>query len=332
MAERDVSAIASEDDLWDLLESLMDGSVSGRARVYLDGWSPEILYFPDEPTGHTISPAAAKAVTDLHKSLSRSYAFLAYGTNNAGLLRIDDKKLLDIRFVVTDGSSGLDLEDYVLEAILSGLTEKMTGAQITITIVLFLVLYFSQSFARHWVNSVYEQKRHDRSAGERVQLSEQETRRAEILANALREHPNLAPMQDYSDDARRSLISAARAYPRSRVLGADLTAEEARIILSSDREQGVGRRIDGRFEVARINTEVDDGHLFRLKATDSSVEIDAQATRIDLPQEDIHLLFQAAESKENVSVLINAWVVGERIVKATVVRVEKVNGGENDDT
>ncbi len=323
MATSDVVKIPSEDELWTLLQALLNGTADGRSAVELKGWRPELLYFPEEPTGHTVSPSVARAITEFHRSLSRSYAYLAYGQANASILLQDDKKLLDVRFLITDGSSGVSIEDLVVDAIISGLIGKMSGEEITVTIVVFLLLYFSHSVGRHWINQAYEAKRHVRSAEEREKLSAEETRRAEIMAAALTQHPQLAPLQDVSEEAKRGLVSAARSYPHSRVIGADLTSKEAGVILSREREKGIGRRIDGLFEIARINPEYEDGYFFRLKRADTGDEIEAEANYSELPQEDIHLLFDVAENKGGINALVNAWFIGDRIVRARIVRVNK---------
>ena len=57
MATSDVVKIPSEDELWTLLQALLNGTADGRSAVELKGWRPELLYFPEEPTGHTVSPS-----------------------------------------------------------------------------------------------------------------------------------------------------------------------------------------------------------------------------------------------------------------------------------
>jgi len=72
-----------------------------------------------------------------------------------------------------------------LTGIADGLIEKMTGEQITLIVVVYFLLFFGQSFARSWVEKHYEQKCHDREAREREKVSDEETRRAQIMADAL---------------------------------------------------------------------------------------------------------------------------------------------------
>lgn len=247
------------------------------------------------------------------------------------LLSVEDQRLLDIRFLITDGSSGVELEDKIIEAVVMGLIAKMTGDQITITIVIFLVLYFSSSFGRYWISQAYEARKQDRTAGEREKLSEEETKRAQILADALTKKSDLEGLRLASIEVKKDLVSAARSFDRSRVLGADLTSEEARVILSKDREKSVGRRIDGEYDVARIVTEQDAPFGFRLKNLKTGEEFDARADEGEIPSEDIHSLFQAAEHRTSVFVSVNGRYVGDRLASANIVRVTPLNGGSPDD-
>jgi len=263
--------VASEDQLWDILEAqLSDTEQIPGTGFSISGWGPELLYLPEEPIGHSVSPSVARAITDFHRSLSRSYAYLAYGQANAIFLRQDDRELLDVRFVVTDGSSGLEVADWIIDTLIAGLIGKMTGDHITVATAVFLVLYFTHSYGKHWISKRYEEKRQAHEAEERERLGAQEIRRMEILSDVLTKHPHLKPLQDGAEDAKMGLVNAARNFNRSRVQGANLTAQEAKIIVSRQREERKGRRIDGLFEISRINPEHEAGHLFRLSVCPAS--------------------------------------------------------------
>jgi len=325
----DIFPAPSEDELWELLRRLLEDpkAVASIRRISIKGWRPELFYLPDEPIGHSLSPSVAQAITEFHRQLQRSYAYLAYGETRATLLSAEDRRLLDVRFIATDGSSGLEVADEIVDALVLGLIGKMSGEQITLAILVFLLLFFSQSFGRYWINEHYSLKRRNEESDERMRLSEQETERAKIMATALSQHPELAPLKDGSDGAKMSLVKAAKNFDRSRVQGADLTAKEARIITKQAKAEGEGRRIDGLFEIARINPEYEEGHIFRLKREDSDDEFEAQANYSELTSEDIHILYKAAENKSYVYAFVNAWFIDGRITRATIVRVNEPDEG-----
>jgi hypothetical protein len=64
--------ISSEKDLWSLLEALRTGESAVGSSVHIEGWRPELLYFPDEPLGHSVSPSTARAIVEFHRSLQRA--------------------------------------------------------------------------------------------------------------------------------------------------------------------------------------------------------------------------------------------------------------------
>lgn len=102
--------IAGEAELWELLEGLTSGRIKEDevTDIQLSGWNPEILYFPGETVGHSIRPSVAGALSEFHASIGRAYAFVAYGRPDARLLKNEDRAVLDLAFLVKDGSSGID--------------------------------------------------------------------------------------------------------------------------------------------------------------------------------------------------------------------------------
>jgi hypothetical protein len=101
----DIAVVPAEDDLWSLLERVLTAvDVPEPDALRILSWRPRLLYFPDAEMGHTVTPSIARAIGGFHSSLSKSYAYLAYGQPNARFLRQEDQALLDIRMLVSDGS------------------------------------------------------------------------------------------------------------------------------------------------------------------------------------------------------------------------------------
>lgn len=317
--------IGSEDDLWAALERyLTPDTPAGRETFEIRGWSPQLLYFPDEPTHHSIRPSAARAVTEFHKSLSRSYAYLVYGNANATLLKSDDRLLLDLEFLVIGGSTGVDATDRALEAIARAIVQKMSDKQITLSVIIFLLLFFSSSIGASWLSEHYETRRAEDASSERIALSEQETRRVEMMAQALGSAPELAPVKEESESSKTALVRPITQRDSGAVLGTPISQEQAKVIVSKEKQRGEGRRIDGEYRVNDINTTTPLGYVAEIENIDTGEKITVEVNRDDLPAEDIHLIFQVAEDKSSLIARVNAWVVGGKIVRANIVRADPV--------
>jgi hypothetical protein len=63
--------ISEEARLWAALKNLISGSSSGEQRFpfAVAGWQPSLLYFSDEPVGHSVTPAMAKAIVGFQTNL-----------------------------------------------------------------------------------------------------------------------------------------------------------------------------------------------------------------------------------------------------------------------
>ena len=96
-------SLQEEAPLWESLRKFAGGSADFDIPD-LRGWNPRLLYFPTEPVGHSLSPSLAKAITGFHYSLSRAYAFAAYGQAEGRVLKASDRDVLDLQILAVSGS------------------------------------------------------------------------------------------------------------------------------------------------------------------------------------------------------------------------------------
>jgi len=224
----DLSAISSEDDVWALLERLILGSsvpaASDAFRRF--AWQPVLLYLPEDPLGHVVTPSMARALAEFHASLARSYAYLAYGRATKQVLRSDDLQTLDLKMVTISGSNGIEVNGTDLGQLLSRIASKMTGNQVTLSVVLLAVLYFSSPVAVSWIHDHFEAQAREREGRERVLMSEKEIQRLRLVTTALVQNPELKPIADLADQSKEPLVRSVIGKPKAKVLGADLTGDE----------------------------------------------------------------------------------------------------------
>jgi hypothetical protein len=177
----------------------------------------------------------------------------------------------------------------------------MNGRQLFVIASLLLLLYFSSIIARDWIDKSYEEKSREGESRSRTELSEQETKRLRIVADALQMHPEMKPVAELAGQGREQLVRAVTNVDRSQVLGAPLTGAEAKIIVAKPRESGFGKRMDGRYEVVEIDIENPDGYMGRLRNVATNVEIPVAINKADLAEADIQTLFDALRQKTTVT-------------------------------
>lgn len=317
--------ISREEDLWALLKELESSPLPRWADVppiHIKGWNPTLLYFPTEPIGHSLSPSLARAVAGYHNNLSRAFSYAAYGQEDGRLLKAADRDALDLRMLVTDGSNGLKVLDDALERLTHALLTKMSSRQMSALILIFLLLNFGETTMKSWLHEEYAAKAHDVDEATALKLSEEETERMKIMASVLDRNPPLKPVAALADDAKIPLLRGTLPYDRSEILGVPITRDQAQSIVSKERDKGQSKRLDGRFEVVEIDIENEDGYMGTLRDAKTGQEIRVSINRGDLPEADTQTMFNALRQKSTVAAMINAWVIGDKIHSAFVVRAD----------
>lgn len=317
--------IGSEADLWALLERLVNAppaDYASAAPIRIQGWRPQLLYFPDERLGHSLSPSLARAITGFHASLSKAYAYAAYGQADVHFLKNADREALDIRMLVIEGSNGLQILDEALERLTHALLTKMSGKQMALIIVLYLLLNFGHTTMKDWLHEEYASKDHTSDDANALALSEQETERMQILASALNKNPPLKPVASIADEGRVPLLRGTLAYDRAKVLDTEITRDQAQSIVSKEKAKGIAKRLDGRFRVTEIDTENPEGYMGTLEDIKTGQEIRVSINMGELPETDVQNLFAALRGKASVDALVNTWMIGDKISFASIVRAD----------
>ena len=109
------------------------------------------------------------------------------------LLRAEDRRRLEIRLVVTNGSNGYEFVDESINEILSELVSNMTGEQTALVLGFFVLMYFGHASFKHWISSRQQDRSEARDADLRSDLSEEETKRLDLVTEALSRRPDLQP-------------------------------------------------------------------------------------------------------------------------------------------
>lgn len=332
MADTTVLEVGSEDVLWDFLQDVLENPefAASVQSLQISGWSPQLLYFPDETIGHTIRPAAARALDEYHRCLQRGYALLLHGQADLRVLTAADKERLDIPFLITDGSTGSKVLDAILDKLIDGLLANMTGPQKLTAIVIFIIAFFGHVAALDWFEKNHNLKIADMASKERIEMGEQEIARMKIFAEALGRSDLGKALNSEADKSKRALVKPAAQGNSSRVLGVDITKEQAQRVLAQPAEETKGVRLDGVYKVTIINTESENGFVVRLENKDTGREVVALASRAELTEEDIHLIFETAEKKTFFRGAVNAFFTGDKITRAYLMRADSYNLGDGE--
>ena len=146
----------------------------------------------------------------------------------------------------------------------------------------------------------------------------------EILEQALNKIESAETLRRTANNATRALAKPSVQEDRARIQGAEITREQAETIFSQARHRAEGHRLDGLYRVIRIDTESDTGFAIRVEHIETGQEFLAEANFGELPQEDIHIIFQAAEDKAYFDGLVNITCRGDHIERGAIMRADEV--------
>ncbi|MBL8689998.1 MAG: hypothetical protein JNL04_12900 [Rhodospirillaceae bacterium] len=320
--------LQSEDEAWALLQELIakkPGWAATIKTVTVTDWPEPLLYLQNLPVKGAITLPIMESLGDFQRAVWRGYSQSIFGAKDIRRVPHEKRKKLLLNFVVKDGSTTVSANPTeFIQTVASEAVKAMTGEQVLIFLIATVVLYFGTTAFTHFRTAREETERRKVEADQAKFMSAQETERARILAEAVRQVPRVAPIEQTAGRGMMALTRAAAASGGATVLGSPLDVDTAEKILSEPKPEGEGRKIEGIFTVDTIDAKVQEGHRFEFRAAKSDETIDAEVIPVQVTEAEINLLWEASRKKFSVRVSINAWEVAGKIERAFVMKVEKV--------
>jgi hypothetical protein len=256
--------IRSEDEAWDYFQRALAGEFDGKPLVpKFDGWPEQEITFWLGEKHEVITAPMAKALLDYQNAIYRAVMFLQSDTTSLRGLSEELRIQFEMDFEVGEGCTKLlpDLEG-ILTRIAEAAVGNMTGTELTIT-VLGTALILGGGFA--W--RAYLKERGERVAEETRSAttrrlveaqefaSEQETRRLEIITQAIIQATGSNAIPDVVDEAKASVVKAASRMDETEVAGVAIQPDLARRLSRNPRGEPDEVELQGFFEVLRIDSE-----------------------------------------------------------------------------
>ena len=200
----------------------------------------------------------------------------------------------------------------------------MSGDQVLLVSVLFLILFFVSGITRDWIREQQETKRHLSDSRERVELSELETKRLGLVSKALIQHPEMGVVAEIAKEGKEELLQAVVNEGNASVLGVPITGDDAKAILAVTTTERSGLKLDGIYFVDHIDSKNEDGHRAHLRSAKDGMALTVAMNENEIPDEDVANLFDALRRKTRVHAIINALFRGERVILASIMRASSI--------
>lgn len=317
--------VRSEEEAFALLQKALANELADQPyAIEFDNWPVLTLRFVGEGYNSTITPHIAEALIELQHAMNRSYARLVRHSANANVLTKEERRDLEFKARVDEGSSiiSVDLGDYA-EKLTTALVGKMTGTELVITILGVAISGGALLAYKAFLAARSEDKKVDQATKQTVQLSEQETKRLQIFATAMAHKPELQALHEDFDNVRHDILKSVGDASQLDVQGLPLSQEQARVIATTPRTKAEDVQLNGNYRIVKLDWSKDDEVRISLFGVDAvQREFVASMRAHNLTPQNIEKLKACEWERKPVYLSINATVLRGEVTTAVIAGVE----------
>ena len=319
-----VVEIGSEEDAWHWLDRATRGDVPDEVQLRFVGWPVFSLDVEGRDWHSTVPTRVMPSLLDVQKDINRAYANVQYQEPNLRRLRDEEKDDLEVVVKVDEGSSKFSADLWTqLGKIAEAAVGRMSGTEITITVLGLALSLVSSVMFRQWLAA----RKEERQAEQQVDLSKQETERLRIMTEAMNQRPEIRAFNADVDATRNRLLKATKPGDVMAVAAVPVTAEEAREIVQPERERAREVEIEGEFKILGNRTDKTDG--FRITVQRASDELTLTAdVPLQLEYAQQAIIRDAEWSKSRVRLTIEAEMLRETFTRGVVIQALKVDADD----
>lgn len=329
------------------MANLIDGKleIESLDDLILGDWVKATVLIPGQRYDSALNTYMMQGWQDAQRAVYRSYALVAKGTADGRVLSDLEKDNLELVIKVKSGSSDqeADLVGILKEAAV-GAVEKMEPTQIAIVLIVLILTWGGQSVFRTWLNNRKEEKLAELSEGtnkqafqtlekalETIQSVAADQQKSAILDKAQAQVPVVEGLRNEAEKARASIVKHA-SQSDAAINGISIQAEAGQNISRESRSSAKEARKDGVYRVQKVDTQVADGFRVYVENVDNGEEFSASVQEVISSLSHREVIKEAEWSKVPVQLQINAKVNKGKVIEAVILRADKYEVAESEDT
>ena len=318
-------SIRSEEDAFKYLQMALANELGNEPiRVEFKNWPILTIKLEGEGYDSTITSQMAEALVALQHALNRTYARTVRGSSNANVLTNEEKRSIQFKAKVEKGSSiiQVDMGEFA-ETVATQLVSKMDGTNIMQMAIGIAIVGASLLAYKAFLAARSEDRKVDQDTKQRVALSTQETRRLEIMAQALSAQPRLKPILEDFDEVRHEIVKSVSDASTLKVQDVKLTNSEAKAIAATPRTQAVQVQLNGNYMIDKIDWSKEESIRISVSSTDTmgSAFVAAMASS-NMSAKHKERLKECEWERKPMHMSINATKLRDEVTTATIVGVE----------
>lgn len=317
--------IKNESDAWELLERATSGELFPDD-VQLDfvGWPVFQMGVQGKDWDCTVPTRVMSPLLDVQKDINRAYANVRYGATNLRKLQDEERDDLEVVIKVKKGSSLFDAELWKqLSFIAQAAVGRMNGTEIVVTVLGLGLLFTAPVMYKAWLANRQKEKELDNQ----ISMSEQETERMKVFADAMKMRPVLVAASEDVDITQNRLLKVAKPGDLLGVKSVQVSSQDAEILAKSERARAEDIELDGDFFVLGNRTDISTGFRISVRRMSDSLNVKADVP-MELPHEQKLLIQEAEWQKVPIYLSMNASMLRGAISQAVVLSAAKINTEE----
>lgn len=315
----DQIVIHNEQEAFDALELALANDIKETASIKFEGWPTFKLTIQGEDFHGTIPTRIMPPILELQKEIYRIYCREKYQTENTRNLTKEERDQLELVVEVKEGSTEfIAALTNSLNGIIVG--TGMTGPQAIVLIVSIGILITAGYMWKQWLKNKEVTHQQDIS----VELSQEESKRLEIVTEALTQQPKLQEISESIEELKTEFARKLKPTDSIKIDNQELlSGGQAALLTAKARRQKELITIDGEFEINEIKFPKVFGESYRFSVTRV---IDGQKLFVDatpdvLSREQIGILKEGAFGVKTVLMEISAQKTETTITNANLIAI-----------
>ena len=269
----------------------------------------------------TVPTRVMGPLLEVQKDLYRAYTSVCYGTDNLRHLGAEDREKLELIVQVKEGSSEYEaLMDEQLTELAKMAIGKMTSSDLVLTLCGIALVVGGVIISKAWIAARQEAKQVDQT----VALSQQETERLKIFADAMKQQPLLAGVKADHNASQNRLLKVVKGTDSIVLQGTQLQGSEAAEIVQSERGRSEDVDLSGVFRILANDASKSAGFRIKVQRITDGLVLTADVP-VEIPESEKRILQQAEWSKGSKFVRLNitANELRGRYLNATVYKIKR---------
>ncbi|MBD2811398.1 hypothetical protein ID853_11020 [Xenorhabdus sp. Vera] len=329
----DIITIESEEEILSYIEQYARGEIIPE-NITFGEWPNLTFKLTGEKFQGSITPSIMKGFIEVQSQINKAYSTFKYGDPEKRL-SAEEKEAIEIVIVVAAGSSmlGINLTGF-LNTIGKAAIDKMTPQDIIITVLGIALVWGGVSIFKKYLDNRKEarseeiKKESDKQFLDSIQfMSEQETKRMEIIQNIIEQKPIIKQQQEIAADSKAELL---RSFSNSKAETVEfddvvLDQELLKELSTNGRRKSIETRIDGIYRVEKVDSSDSDTFKVTVRDIDTDKLILCIVQDVFLDEKENKEILQRAEwDRKPLHLSINAKMLDGEISSAIIIHVKDV--------